>query len=281
MSASDTKNTPGSPITGYPQHVAIIMDGNGRWAKNRKLGRSWGHRAGAKRADEIVNRACKLGIRYLTLYAFSTENWNRPSFEVNTLMRLLVSHLRTMDKKLLRNRVRLVTQGQTDRLPKFVQTELKRVIKLTQFPDPALTLNLALSYGGRQEIIDSAKAIARKVASGEMSANAIEQIDESVFKAHLYRPEFPDPDVLIRTGGELRVSNFLLWEIAYTEIIVVQNLWPDFTGDVFEASLAQFAGRERRFGKTSEQIEQESGNRVLTPNEKMSSTSYGVRSKNI
>jgi len=247
--AKDADVTP--PKGGYPHHVAIIMDGNGRWATERSFARTWGHREGTKRVDEIVTEACNIGIRYLTLYAFSTENWNRPTFEVSMLMRLLVQHLKKMDKKLLKNRVKLVTQGQIERLPKFVQRELKRVVKLTDFPDPALTLNLALSYGGRQEIIESARAIAVRVAKGKITP---EQIDEAEFKSHLYQPEFPDPDVLIRTGGELRVSNFLLWQIAYTEIIVVPALWPDFTAEVFRGSLAQFKTRERRFGKTSAQV---------------------------
>ncbi len=252
MGVTDTKQTKStSGNGGYPHHVAIIMDGNGRWAKDRNFGRTWGHREGTKRVDEIVTESCELGIKYLTLYAFSTENWNRPSFEVNMLMRLLVQHLKKMDKKLIRNRVKLVVQGQLPRLPKFVQTELKRVMKLTNFSEPALTLNLALSYGGRQEILDATKALAERVAKGELS---VDQIDEAQFKAHLYQPEFPDPDVLIRTGGELRVSNFLLWEIAYTEIIVVQDLWPDFTAAKFKASLEQFKTRERRYGKTSDQI---------------------------
>jgi undecaprenyl diphosphate synthase len=236
---------------GFPRHVAIIMDGNGRWAMNRGFGRTWGHREGAKRVDEIVTECCQLGIRYLTLYAFSTENWNRPGHEVNMLMRLLVHHLRTMDKKLTKNRVKLVAQGTLDRLPKFVQNELNRVIRKTDFPDAKLVLNLSLSYGGRQEIVDCAKAWAQKVVAGECR---LEDISESSFRQHLYRPEIPDPDLLIRTGGEWRVSNFLLWEIAYSEFVVTNVLWPEFRVAAFHDALAVYATRERRFGKTSAQV---------------------------
>lgn len=237
--------------TGIPRHVAIIMDGNGRWAQNRRYGRPRGHREGAKRVDEIVTECTRIGVKYLTLYAFSTENWNRPAHEVSMLMRLLVQHLRTMDKKLMKNRVSLCAQGTLWRLPKFVQAELRRVMKLTSFEDPALRLNLSLSYGGRQEIVDAARAIAEKLARGECSR---EEIDEAFFQRHLYHPEFPDPDLLIRTGGEYRVSNFLLWEIAYSEIVVVPTLWPDFGVEEFHTALDIYCGRERRFGLTSEQL---------------------------
>jgi undecaprenyl diphosphate synthase len=242
---------PDPVLPAVPRHVAIIMDGNGRWAQTRGFGRTWGHREGAKRVDEITTECTKLGIEYLTLYAFSTENWNRPSFEVNMLMRLLVQHLRTMDKKLLKNRVMLTAQGGLERLPKFVQVELKRVMRVTERPDPSMVLNLALSYGGRQEIVDSARALAAKVQRGEMG---VEQIDEQAFAAHLYRPAYPDPDLLIRTGGEYRVSNFLLWQIAYAELVVTNTLWPDFGPASLREALAAFATRKRRFGKTGEQV---------------------------
>jgi len=232
-------------------HLAIIMDGNGRWAQSRKLGRTRGHREGAKRVDEIVTECCELGIRYLTLYTFSTENWNRPAYEVNVLMRLLVQQLRLMDKKLVKNRISLVAQGTLDRLPKFVQKELKRVIRLTDFSEPNLTLNLSLSYGGRQEIVDGARTLAEKVLRGELKPS---DISEGVFRAHLYRPDFPDPDLLIRTGGESRVSNFLLWEIAYTEFHVTPILWPDFGIEALHAALHVFGKKQRRFGKTQEQV---------------------------
>lgn len=228
------------------------MDGNGRWAENRGLGRSRGHREGALRVDDIVTECCRVGVRYLTLYAFSTENWRRPQREVNMLMRLLVQHLRRMDKKLVRNQVSLLAQGTLERLPTFVQTELDRVMKLTALEHPKLILNLSLSYGGRQELVDCMRAIARKVQSGEMGW---EQIEESTLRSHLYQPSIPDPDLLIRTGGEYRISNFLLWEIAYTELFVTETLWPDFDPDQFGMALADFSKRQRRYGMTGKQVQ--------------------------
>jgi undecaprenyl diphosphate synthase len=227
------------------------MDGNGRWAELLGHARTRGHREGAKRVDEIVTECCRLGIRYLTLYAFSTENWNRPPHEVNLLMRLLVQYLRLMDKKLVRNKIALVAQGTLHRLPKFVQTELRRVMRMTDVADAKMILNLSLSYGGRQEIVDCARALAEKVMQGECTP---EQIDEAMVRSQLYRPEIPDPDLLIRTGGEWRISNFLLWEIAYTELLVTQSLWPDFRVGELYAALDDFGTRERRFGKTSGQL---------------------------
>jgi undecaprenyl diphosphate synthase len=245
--ASSRESSPGN----LPEHVAIIMDGNGRWAELRGAKRTRGHQEGAKRVDEIVTACCELGIRYLTLYAFSTENWKRPAHEVNLLMRLLVHHLKTMDKKLIQNRVSLVAQGTLNRLPPFVQTELDRVVRDTALEHPQLYLNLSLSYGGRQEIVDGAKALAQKVKLGQCDPN---DIDEAMFRAHLYQPGIPDPDVLIRTGGEWRISNFLLWEIAYTELVVMNELWPDFTPAKLSEALQVFGSRERRFGKTSAQV---------------------------
>lgn len=239
------------PVSMPPRHIAIIMDGNGRWAEQRGFGRTWGHRHGAKRVDEIVTACCELGVTHLTLYAFSTENWNRPSGEVNLLMRLLVRQLKSMDKKLVRNRVALVAQGQLERLPPFVQSELARVSKATHLDNPALRLCLSLSYGGRQELVDGIKEIAGKVERGQLR---LDQIDESLVRAHLYRPEFPDPDLLIRTGGEYRISNFLLWQIAYSELYITAKLWPDFRKPDLEQAIEEFACRERRFGKTSAQV---------------------------
>lgn len=240
-----------SHSAGIPTHIAVIMDGNGRWAKGRGFGRTFGHREGAKRVDEIVTECTRLGVRYLTLYAFSTENWQRPTFEVNMLMRLLVQHLRVMDKKLVKNHVRLRAQGELHRLPKFVQTELRRVIELTAYDDPKLELTLCLSYGGRQEIVDATRQIAAKVASGEYE---LSDIDERLFRSHLYQPHIPDPDLLIRTGGESRVSNFLLWEIAYSEFVVVPVLWPEFRPAELHKAIEIFSGRQRRFGLTGEQV---------------------------
>jgi len=227
------------------------MDGNGRWAQTRGFLRARGHREGAKRVDEITTEAVELGVKYLTLYAFSTENWSRPSAEVSMLMRLLVQHLRTMDKKLKKNRVALVAQGTLERLPAFVRKELDRVIKTTALEKPAMYLNLCLSYGGRQEIADAVKAIARKVREGTIEPEAV---TPELISAHLYRPDFPEPDLLVRTGGEYRVSNFLLWQIAYTELHVTNVLWPDFGPAALREACAAFAGRERRFGKTSAQV---------------------------
>jgi undecaprenyl diphosphate synthase len=233
------------------RHLAIIMDGNGRWAEARRLGRTFGHRQGARRVEDIVVACCDQGITHLTLYAFSTENWNRPWAEVQLLMRLLVQQLRSIDKKLVKNRVSLVCQGSLERLPAFVRLELARVERMTSFAEPKLTLCLSLSYGGRQELVDAARKIAQSVRAGTLDP---EQISEAVFAASLYRPEFPDPDLLIRTGGEYRVSNFLLWQMAYSEIFVTETLWPDFDRNELADALAEFSRRERRFGKTSAQV---------------------------
>jgi len=234
-----------------PQHVAIIMDGNGRWAQNKKKTRVFGHKEGAKRVDEIVTEFCELGIKYLTLYTFSTENWNRPEDEVKFLWQLLIQYLRSMTKKLIRNQVALGAIGAMEKLPSHVRKELDKAIKLTSLENPQLKLNLALSYGGRQEIVSAARAMAKKVLAGECS---IDEINESTFQQQLYRPDFPDPDLLIRTGGNWRVSNFLLWEIAYSEIYVTDMLWPDFKKEALYQALDEFAGRERRFGLTGSQI---------------------------
>lgn len=248
---SGAKDQSNSTSLNPPSHIAIIMDGNGRWAKDRAYGRTRGHREGARRVDEIVTACCDLGVSYLTLYAFSTENWNRPASEVSLLMRLLVQHLRTMDKKLKKNRVQLVAQGTLDRLPPFVRRELDRVIKVTSNYEPRMRLTLCLSYGGRQEIVDATKAIAKKVQSGEIK---IDEITENTLGDHLYQPDLPDPDLLIRTGGEYRISNFLIWEVAYSEMYVTNTLWPDFRREDLEEAISVFHGRERRFGKISEQL---------------------------
>jgi undecaprenyl diphosphate synthase len=233
------------------KHLAIIMDGNGRWAENRGFGRAWGHRQGVRRVDEIVEYCANLSITHLTLYAFSTENWNRPAAEVNMLMRLIVQYLRTMDKKLFRNRISLVAQGSLERLPEFVHAELDRVVKRTDFAEPRLKLNLSLSYGGRQEIVDATKRVAARVAAGELEAGSIAESD---IARELYHADFPEPDLLIRTGGEYRVSNFLLWQIAYSEFYVTETLWPDFGREQLDEALAEYSRRERRFGKTSAQV---------------------------
>jgi undecaprenyl diphosphate synthase len=234
--------------------VAIIMDGNGRWAQKQGRGRIRGHREGADRVDEIVTECRRLGVKYLTLYAFSTENWARPKHEVHVLMQLLVQYLRRMDRKLYMNQVALIVQGNPEDLPGFVRRELDRVIRYTAKIKPKMYLNLCLSYGGRKEIVDAAKAMARAIEEGRLDRNAI---DERVFSCFLYRPDLPDPDLLIRTGGEYRISNFLLWEIAYSEIYVTPVFWPDFRVLDLHEAFQDYASRERRFGKTSAQIAEE------------------------
>lgn len=235
-----------------PRHVAIIMDGNGRWANHKSKIRLWGHREGAKRVDEIVTAAAEWGISYLTLYTFSTENWSRPDSEIRFLMRLLSQQLATMDKKLVANRISLKAIGQLERLPKRALEALNRVIQETNFDEPKMTLTLALSYGGREEILSGTKKLIHKVLRGELS---IDSIDEQTFSQALYQPGVPNPDLLIRTGGEYRISNFLLWEIAYTELYVTKTLWPDFGQDDFKVALEDFSTRQRRFGKTGQQAQ--------------------------
>ena len=249
-SAIVTESTSASKV---PRHIAIIMDGNGRWAQLRNQPRIQGHHEGAKRVDEIVTECAELGVKFLTLYTFSTENWERPKSEVNMLMRLLVQNLKIMDKKLLNNGIKLEAQGTLQKLPDYVQKELKRVIKLTDTPNPKMILSLALSYGGRQEIVDGIKTVFSDLQNSKIS---LDDINEDSFRNYLYHPHFPDPDLLIRTGGDSRISNFLLWEVAYTEILVRQEFWPEFTVECLREAIGYFAQRERRFGKTSEQVKQ-------------------------
>lgn len=232
------------------------MDGNGRWAESRGKLRTRGHQEGAKRVDDITVAAANLGVEHLTLYAFSTENWSRPKTEVSLLWRLLIQHLRTMDKKLLKNGISLAAQGTLDRLPANVQAELNRVIKSTHLDKPKMTLTLCLSYGGRQEIVDATKKLARDVREGRLDP---ESITEQSISDALYRPHVPDPDLLIRTGGECRVSNFLLWQIAYSEIYITPVYWPEFAEAQLKEAIAEFGQRERRFGKTTHQITGKAG----------------------
>tara|TARA_B100000949_G_scaffold200174_1_gene187581 strand:- start:59 stop:796 length:738 start_codon:yes stop_codon:yes gene_type:complete len=228
-----------------PAHVAIIMDGNGRWARERGLPRVEGHRRGAESVRAVLRCASKLGIRHLTLYAFSVENWNRPKEEVDTLMKFLARYLKTEQQEMNQNNVRLRAIGQLDRLPGFVRKQLDATIaSLDQ--NTGTTLNLALSYGARTELVDAARAIAAKAKSGEM---APADIDEQTLSDHLYTAGTPDPDLLIRTSGEMRVSNFMLWQISYAELVVTERLWPDFGEADFRAALEEFAARDRRFGK--------------------------------
>ena len=227
-----------------PQHVAIIMDGNGRWAKQRGLLRIEGHRQGAESARIIIRTSGELGIKYLTLYAFSAENWNRPKDEVDALMRYLIHYLKTETPELNKNNVRLEVIGQIYRLPENVQEHLKKSIQ-TLSKNSGLTLVMALSYGSRIEIVDAVRGIAEKVKRGKLDPA---DINEQVFAQHLYTRNIPDPDLLIRTSGEMRVSNFLLWQISYAELVITPTLWPDFRKPQFFAALEEYARRHRRFG---------------------------------
>jgi undecaprenyl diphosphate synthase len=227
-----------------PQHVAIIMDGNGRWAKQRSLPRIEGHRQGAESARTIIRTAGELGIKYLTLYAFSAENWNRPKDEVDALMKYLIHYLKTETPELNKNNVRLEVIGQIYRLPENVQEHLKKSIA-TLSKNNGLTLVMALSYGSRIEIVDAVRGIAEKVKRGKLDPA---DITEQVFAQHLYTRNIPDPDLLIRTSGEMRVSNFLLWQISYAELVITPTLWPDFRKPQFFDALEEYARRHRRFG---------------------------------
>jgi undecaprenyl diphosphate synthase len=233
-----------------PSHLAIIMDGNGRWAKQKGMLRIIGHENGTKSVREIVETSAELGIGFLTLYAFSTENWNRPKLEVKTLMKLLVRSLKKEIKTLQDNNIKLSAIGCLDDLPKKAHSELLEVIEKTK-NNTRMVLTLALSYGAREELINVIKELSNKVKNNIISA---ETIDESIINKHLYTRNLPDVDLLIRTSGEQRVSNFLLWQIAYAELYFTNTLWPDFKRqDLYEA-LINYQNRERRFGKTSEQI---------------------------
>jgi undecaprenyl diphosphate synthase len=227
-----------------PQHVAVIMDGNGRWAKARHLPRIEGHRRGADSAREIIRAAGELGIKYLTLYAFSAENWNRPKDEVDALMKYLVHYLKTETKDLDKNNVRLEVIGQIYRLPENVQEHLQKAMA-TLAKNNGLTLVMALSYGSRIEIVEAVRAIAAKVKAGKLDPA---DINERLVSENLWTRNIPDPDLLIRTSGEMRVSNFLLWQISYAELVITPTLWPDFRKPQFRAALEEYARRHRRFG---------------------------------
>ncbi len=233
-----------------PEHVAIIMDGNGRWAKKRHRPRVDGHREGINSVREIVRAAGELNLRYLTLYTFSTENWRRPKSEVAALMSLLITTIRAEVEELQRNNVRLATIGRMEDLPYLARQGMEHAKRVLS-KNTGLTLNLALSYSSRQEITDAVRRIAEEVAEGRLSPAAI---DDETISSCLYTSEIPDPDLLIRTSGEQRLSNFLLWQLAYTEIYVTEVLWPDFRRKEFYQALRNFQQRERRFGKVSEQL---------------------------
>ncbi len=244
MTTAPTAHLSPEAKASLPRHVAIIMDGNGRWAKERSLPRVEGHRAGAESARVIIRAAGELSIKYLTLYAFSVENWNRPKEEVDALMKYLVHYLKTETPELNKNNVRLEVIGQVYRLPEGVQEHLRKSIA-TLTRNNGLTLIMALSYGGRTEIVDAVRSIANQVKAGELDPA---DITEQVFAQHLYTRNVPDPDLLIRTSGEMRVSNFLLWQISYTELLLTSTLWPDFRKPQFYAALEEYNRRHRRFG---------------------------------
>ncbi len=237
-----------------PKHVAIIMDGNGRWAKKQGFKRVFGHNKGVNSVRQIVEAATDLGIEALTLFAFSTENWNRPKFEVDTLMSLLVSSLKKEIKTFQKNKIKLQTIGNIDKLPSRAKKQLKEAVEITK-NNTNLTLTLALNYGSREEIINATKCISKKIVNNELK---IEEIDEKIINSHLYTFTLPVVDFLIRTSGEKRISNFLLWQIAYAELYFTDVLWPDFNKEDFYEAILNYQSRERRFGKTSEQIEDSS-----------------------
>ena len=241
---------PLSPVSGLdmtrlPVHVAIIMDGNGRWAKKKLLNRVKGHEQGAETVRTVVRTSREIGIKALTLFAFSTENWQRPKAEVKALMGLLARFLKSEKEELLANNIRLCAIGQTQRIAEKTRTVLEDVIAQSAENDGML-LNLALSYGGRAEIVQMVGRIAQKAKEGKIDPAAI---DESMVADHLYTRLIPDPDLLIRTSGEMRISNFLLWQIAYAEIFVTDTLWPDFTREEYLQILEAYQRRNRRFGK--------------------------------
>lgn len=235
-----------------PKHIAIIMDGNGRWAKEKGKHRVFGHNRGVESVRQTVEAAVEIGIQYLTLYAFSTENWNRPKLEVMALMEILVSAINKETKTLMKNGVRLEAIGDLQQLPEPCYRQLKKAMVATS-GNTKCTLTLALSYSSRQEIVAASKKIAAKVLSGELVAD---EISETTFAEYLATAGKPDPELMIRTSGEQRISNFLLWQLAYSELYFLDKLWPDFTKNDFYSAVIDYQKRERRFGLTSEQLDQ-------------------------
>ena len=233
-----------SAAENIPQHIAIIMDGNGRWAKLRKMPRIAGHRQGAEAVKTVVRACVDYGVRFLTLYTFSTENWKRPESEVNFLMQLLSVYLEKEIQDLKRNNIRFLSIGKTAELPKKAREVINRAVKLTE-KNSGLTLILALNYGARREILDAALAMARDLDTGTVVPKAV---NEELFSRYLYTSGIPDPDMMIRTSGEMRLSNFLLWQLSYAELYVTDTLWPDFGKPELEKALVEFQNRKRRFG---------------------------------
>jgi len=232
-------------MANLPRHIAIIMDGNGRWAEKRRHSRIFGHTRGVNSAREITRECAKLGIEALTLYTFSTENWQRPATEVNFLMKLLLRYLKNETQELVDNNLRFGVIGVAEMLPENIQMELARVKEATR-KNTGMFVNIALSYGSRQEITAAVKNIAEKVSRGELAPSAI--TEQSICE-HLYTAGLPDPDLMIRTGGDQRISNFLLWQAAYSELYFVETCWPDFRVEHLQKALETYESRERRFGK--------------------------------
>ncbi|PJI27903.1 isoprenyl transferase [Prevotella intermedia] len=241
-----------------PQHIAIIMDGNGRWATERNKPRSYGHQAGVDTVRRITSECTRLGVKYLTLYTFSTENWNRPSDEITALMGLVLTSLE--DEIFMKNNVRFQVIGDIDRLPAAVAGKLRETIEHTANND-TMTMVVALSYSARWELTEATKQIAAKVQKGELS---IDDIDENTINDSLCTSFMPDPDLLIRTGGEFRISNYLLWQLAYSELYFCDTYWPDFSEADLHKAIADYQGRQRRFGKTEKQVETEQENKKDT-----------------
>jgi len=240
-------------LTRLPRHVAIIMDGNGRWAQRMRKPRLFGHKAGADSVKDIVGACREIGIEFLTLYAFSSENWNRPAKEVTGLMTILKKYLESELPSMQENNIRLMSIGDRDRLPDAVRSRLEKTIEATA-TNSKLTLNLALSYGSRDEIIRAVQRVARQCVDGDLNP---EGITEQCLTENLDTSNMPDPDLLIRTGGESRLSNFLLWQLSYAEIYFTEIMWPEFRKEVFFQALIDFQVRERRFGRTGEQLNAE------------------------
>jgi undecaprenyl diphosphate synthase len=228
-----------------PGHVAVIMDGNGRWAQKRGLPRTIGHRAGVKAVKRVVQAASRINIGYLTLYTFSSENWKRPKGEVSAIMKLLYDTTKQEMRELVKNNVRLITTGKIEELPHSRRQILEKAIQATS-KNTGLTLNLALNYSGREEIIEAVRTLSRLVKENGLQPN---QINEQLFSQHLYTKSLPDPDLLIRTSGEMRLSNFLLWQTSYTELYITEVLWPDFNEEDFFRAIQDYQSRERRFGQ--------------------------------
>ena len=237
-------NTRFPKINNIPEHVAIIMDGNGRWAKENNLSRIHGHKEGTQSVRSIMREAASIGIKYLTFFTFSTENWSRPKLEIDGLMKLLIDSLITYEKELHENSIRLQIMGETNRLPKPVQKIINKIVKDTK--DYSVSnLILAINYGGRFEITKATKEIALKFKNNDID---ITEINENMISDHLYLPKVPDPDLVIRTSGEMRLSNFMLWQLSYSEIVITDKFWPDFKEEDFYKALKEYESRNRRYG---------------------------------